>query len=262
MYFENFPRVLYDFPTKSEGVDGNKFIGVTDITRNVRFKTEFIKNISLYETYKMADGETIEHVSEKIYGTPEYHWILMLLNERFDYIEDFALSTKHFEKAMQRKYGNRVDDAKYFVNGDGTVVNAVANMTIENTSEEGSELLLLDDLIKVGCVIRRKTSIGYYAGRVEEIHPETKQLKVMFTSGNFRTGDPIEVYNYYDDADGNYVQQFLGSSRVVSVSVPAEYTMISNYEYEMAVNENKRVIKVVPPRYLAQLLNEFQALTS
>lgn len=262
MYFENFPRMLYDFPVKGSNNGSSKFIGVTDITRNIRFKTEFINNISLYETYKMADGETIENVSEKIYGTPEYHWILMLLNERYDYIEDFALSSKQFEKTIQRKYGDRIDDAKYFINSNGIVTNGVALITIKNTINSENGLLLLDDLIKVGCVIRRKTAIGYYAGRVEEINPVTKQLKVMFTTGNFKTGDPIEVYNYYDDADGNYVQKFLGSSTVLSVSIEPEYTMISNYEYEIVMNEDKRIIKVVPPKYLSQLLNEFEALLS
>lgn len=259
MYFENFPRFLYDFETKP---GHNHFIGVTDITRNIRFKTEFINSLSVYETYKMADGESIEHVSEKIYGTPEYHWILMLLNERYDYVEDFALSSQHFERAMQRKYGHRMDDAKYFVDKNGMVTNAIVDMTIENTEQDNTGLSLLNSLIKVGSVIRRKTSIGYYAGRVEEIDPDTKQLKVMFTTGDMKVGDPIEVIHYFDDEDGNYVERFLANSKVLSVSIPDKYNMITNYEYEYLQNENKRIIKIVPQRYLAQVLSEFEALVS
>ena len=259
MYFENFPTVLYDFPVKDSA---NKFIGVKDITRNLRFKAEFIESISVYETYQMQDGETIEMVSEKVYGTPDYHWVLMLLNQRYDHIEDFALSQRHFDKAMLRKYSSRINDARYFVDINGYITNGYASVVIENTNEEGSELMLLDDLIKVGSVIRRKTAIGYYAGRVESIDPETKALTVMMTTGDFKPGDPIEVYNYYDDADGNYVETFLGSSTVTSFIVAANYGLVTNYEYEMIKNEEKRTIKIVPERYLSQIISEFDALVS
>lgn len=247
MYFENFPRFLYDFRISD---DTDKLIAVTDITANVRFKAEFIKNISVYETYKMADGETIEMVSEKIYGTPDYHWVLMLLNERYDYVNDFALSSKNFDKFVKRKYGNRVDDTKHFIDENANVTNANGIITIQNSIEA----------LKVGSIVRRKTSIGDYTARVEQINSTSKQLTVMFTNGIIRTGDTISAYNYYTDQIGENQEQLLGSTKVLSVTVPSKYTMITNYEYEMALNESKRIIKIVPQAYMVQLLNEFESL--
>jgi hypothetical protein len=246
MYFENFPKFLYDFPVNP--LTG-KLIAVTDITQNVRFKAEFIKNISVYETIEMADGETIEMVSEKIYGSPDYHWILMLLNERYDHLNDFPLSSKSFDKFVKRKYGSRVDDAKHFIDENGHITNAPATITIQNSITD----------IKTGSILRRKTSIGNYTARVNEVDTSGKSLQVTLTNSLIRTGDTIEVYNY-SLIDGKNQEKKIGTAQVTSVVVPSKYTMVTNYEYEVMLNESKRTIKVVPQAYLAQILSEFEAL--
>ena len=63
MYFSNFPKIVYDFDLTS-GVD---YKVVTDITRNVRLRKQILENISLYDYYDIAEGETPEIISEKIY---------------------------------------------------------------------------------------------------------------------------------------------------------------------------------------------------
>ena len=89
MYFKDFPKFLYDFKygTTSE----TKTSVVRDITRNIRFRKEVLENYSLYDEYDIKDGETPEIIAEKIYGNPEYHWIIMLANQRYDYLNDFPM---------------------------------------------------------------------------------------------------------------------------------------------------------------------------
>ena len=85
MYFANFPKIVYDFDLSN----GTDYKVVTDITRNVRVRKQILENIALYDFYDIAEGETPEIVSEKIYGTPYYHWVIMLVNQRYDYVNDF-----------------------------------------------------------------------------------------------------------------------------------------------------------------------------
>lgn len=255
MYFEKFQRVYYDFPIAANDRQST-LINVTDITRNIRFKTDFVKNISLFETYKMRDNETIEVVSEKIYGTPDYHWVLMLLNERYDYIEDFVLDAQRFEKYMSRKYGNRQNDIKFFINSAGVITNAKTILVLDNTPIDDQTFIA--DVLRPGLIIRRKTSIGDYSARVESI--DDNGVHVMLLSGNIVTNDIVSIIEYVKDTDDVYKEQVLGSTRVISANLLPEYSVVSNYEYEYAKNEDKRMLKIIPPSYMAQIMTEFNEL--
>ena len=85
MYFKKFPQFLYDFNY------GNriKTSVVTDITRNIRLRRDILANVTLYDEVDIVDGETPEIIAEKYYGSPDYHWVVMLCNEKFDYRADF-----------------------------------------------------------------------------------------------------------------------------------------------------------------------------
>lgn len=105
MYFEKIQKVAYLLNPAAAQAESN-YVVLTDITKNVRFKTEIIDNIVIYDYYHIADGETLEQISEKLYGTPEYHWVLMLLNNRFDWRSDLPMSEPVFEEYLIDKYGS------------------------------------------------------------------------------------------------------------------------------------------------------------
>lgn len=101
MYFKDFPKFAYDFQINGK----TKVLLITDITRNVRFRKEVLSNIELYDEYDIQEGETPEIIAEKVYGNANYHWIIMLVNERFDYIADFPMSYPQLQSYVQDKYG-------------------------------------------------------------------------------------------------------------------------------------------------------------
>lgn len=120
MYFKNFPPIVVDF--SQYGLDKQQYL-VTDITTNIRFKQELLSNILFYEEYDIRDGQTPEIISELFYGNPEYHWIIMLVNERYDYINDFPLTQVALEDYISQKYTNQ-DDIHHYETVDGYVVNS------------------------------------------------------------------------------------------------------------------------------------------
>jgi hypothetical protein len=103
MYFDKFPQTLYNFNVKDGAPEEFKLI--LDITANIRFKQTILDAISVYEFYYLNEGETIENVSEKLYGDANYNWVLMLFNEKFDYIEDFPLAADQLEEFVTDTYG-------------------------------------------------------------------------------------------------------------------------------------------------------------
>lgn len=264
MYFDNFPKMLYDFDLSEDAqrfaVDGPKYQLVTDITRNIRFKKEFMDQIGFYEIYRLSDGEKLEHVSEKLYGSPQYHWLLMLLNQRYDYIEDYPVEGFKLDEIVKNKYNDRGDDAHHYVNEDGDTVNPVVILKLTDPSDPNNTSQTMFDLIKVGSVITRKTSIGTYVGRIESVNKATKEVHVYINNGQFKPDDPVQIYKYYDNAEGVFTEQLIGSPKVISVDLPIMYSIVTNYEYEYYINEKKRLIRVVPQQYIQQILNEYERI--
>lgn len=119
MYFKEFPTMLYRFDLGAEEVS----IPVLDITRNVRFRKEILANITIYDEYDILDNETPELIAEKIYGNSKYHWIIMLVNERYDYTNDFPLSSYDLEKYINDKYTNPYA-IHHYVSSDGYIVDS------------------------------------------------------------------------------------------------------------------------------------------
>lgn len=119
MYFQDFPKFLYEYDVNGS----NKTFLVTDITRNIRVRRDILANVTVYDEYDIIDGETPEIIAEKIYGDAQYHWVIMLANERFDYLEDFPLDQPRLDAYIQDKYGNDADGVHHYVDANGFVVN-------------------------------------------------------------------------------------------------------------------------------------------
>ena len=164
-YFKNFPSIYYNFTVKGE----DTFFILKDITVNFRVLKRALENVTIYDEYDVVDGETPEIVSQKIYGRSDYHWVIMLFNNRVDYLSEWVMTYDRLEQYCKDKYGE------------------------------------------------------------EEIYS----------------------IHHYEDAEGYTVDETYPSA-----------TPISNIDYEVLQNENKRRIKLISKRVLQQLIDEFTTLTT
>ena len=239
MYFANFPKIVYDFDTSN----GTDYKIVTDITQNIRVRKKILENITLYDYYDIAEGDTPEIISEKIYGTPYYHWVIMLVNQRYDYVNDFPLSQVELDNYLDQKYG----DKKYHVHDykvNGFVKEGVNTIVLKDSSLDGGGI----GEMAVGKVLASVQN-GYEA-RIDTILVESNNInvtiQVSMRTGKFAPGELVKVRD-----ENTYAE-------VVSCTIPAEYTTTSNYDYEFALNESKRRIKIVDPALVEQLVKEFK----
>lgn len=136
MYFEEFPNFLYDFEINGS----RKAILMTDITRNVRFRRDVLSNITIYDEYDIVNGETPEIIAEKFYGNSQYHWVVMLVNNRFDYTNDFPLDQPRLSAYIQDKYGELSDGIHHYVDANSNIVHQTAPgaVSISNRQYEDS----------------------------------------------------------------------------------------------------------------------------
>ena len=257
MYFEEFNKIPYDFPAKVDG--SNEFIFVKDITKNVRFRKEFLQSLLLYEDYQIKDGETPEIISEKLYGTPYYHWVLMLANSKFDYIQDFPLSVNKLDIMIESKYGDRKHDISYFTDTQRNRIQGNQFITMENVylEDEGQYLI---DKIHIGTVVKKQTQKGIYTGFVKALDIENLSLDVLLSTSGFKSSETVQLYNYVEDSEGNNVEEYLGQFLIQDVQYPLDVLSVTNYEYEVFENEKKRALKVIPKIYLDQIISDYSDL--
>lgn len=135
MYFEDFPKFLYDFEIKGE----RRSFVVTDITRNIRFRRDVLANVTVYDEYDVVDGETPEIIAEKIYGDAQLHWVVMLANERFDYRSDWVMDYPRLSAYIQDKYGNQADAIHHYEDAKGNIVHSTAPGAVSVSNRQYEE---------------------------------------------------------------------------------------------------------------------------
>jgi len=135
MYFDKFPTFLYPFK-----INGKKeYKLVKDVTQNVRVRKEILANVTLYDEYDIRDGETPEIIAEHIYGSAQYHWVVMLCNDKYNYVDDFPLPIPELEKHIANKYGSsHMYDTHHYVDAKGFIVDSSQGTSVSNYDYEFS----------------------------------------------------------------------------------------------------------------------------
>lgn len=84
------------------------------------------KGISYY-SYTIQDGERPDSVSTKFYNTPNFDWIILLVNNMYNIYEDWPKDTLTLEKYIIEKYGsisNASTTVKYYYDADGDIIDS------------------------------------------------------------------------------------------------------------------------------------------
>lgn len=178
-YFSSFPNLYYNFNIKGKP----RIIIVKDVALNVRFIQDVVNGIQFFNKYTIQDNESPEYIAEKFYQRADYHWILMLYNQKYDYLNDWPKSDAELEAYIKEKYGEGNENNQHIIYGNPHYVN-----------ESGDTFFKVD--------------------------PET----------------------------GNDI----------SDSVPFS-KKITNRDYELTMNENKRELKIIDSRLIPQIIEEFSA---
>ena len=104
--FRNYPIIEYDV---------NKFI--RDYWFRVIFYNKFVKNnIKNFFLYNLSHGDTPEDLSMEFYGTDEYWYMILLVNDIEDPFYEWALSDEecmnYAKKFIDRNYSTLIGDDK------------------------------------------------------------------------------------------------------------------------------------------------------
>ena len=231
MYFASIKSVAID-------VDGS---GNLDVLKNLTAKAKvsdaLIDNSAYYQTVSIVDGERPDLLSQRLYGTGIYHWTFLLLNPQKKNIwDDWPMSSSQLIDYCTNKY--------QYLAGD--------------TSDD------LNNKFLVGETVRGQVSGAL--GKVKEIHVNMGYVTIEKTSGTFTvTGETIfgldsqdsvacnfvksqayAPHHHIDDADGSWVTRRAAGT-----------TAYSYIDYESAVTEQNRDVKVIKPDNIRDIARKF-----
>lgn len=228
-YFQGFPTIQYQLGDETHTIE------VVDIFRTVRPIKKLKDDILLYNKYTIQDGERPDHLSQKLYGTPDYYWIFFMINENLTNSHtDWPLSRKEIEDFISIKYSGYV-----LTTNDDIATKFVKDEVIQGLASGATAKLISKDA---------NTNTLRIAD--EDGDFRSNEIIIGLTSGDTCTiTSQTEFYNatkYYVTGDGTVVD------KTATGASPVTY-----YEYEIEQNELKAEIKVVRPQFITRVSEEF-----
>jgi hypothetical protein len=99
-FFSKFNTVSYTFDKTTAG-----FSDAVNILNSARFIDLLPERSNkCYVDYLVKDGEKPEHISDRVYDRPDYHWIVLMSNEIYNPYFDWPLSTQELDSYIENKY--------------------------------------------------------------------------------------------------------------------------------------------------------------
>ena len=132
MFFSKFPYIVYD------SVGDGEFKIVTNLLRRVAIRSKVKANTLFFDTYDVKEGETPEMVAHKLYGDPELHWVVLLVNNVTERYHQWPKNTNQFLAYINDKYSD-VNATHHYeisqVSGDTTIK---IDIGTDNTGHSGA----------------------------------------------------------------------------------------------------------------------------
>lgn len=236
-YFKNFPIVYYT-------LDDRKTINlIQDILRRIKVDIAVIDNASLFDEYDIKEGETLEAVSDRFYKDPNMYWVIALCNDIFDPRFDSVLDYNAFEKYIRGKYPSNIYLTANVSNS--FIINEVITGSSSGaTAKVYSNVLLSSNLQYI------KLSGAFEAG--EEIIGYLSGTHANIVSSNPHVVDTRFNTHHYELSNSITVTQ-----TVYNASSDSGKKEVTNYDYEVTNQENKRRLRILKPEYAALIVTEF-----
>ena len=132
-YFSKFPKIAYDI----DGTNTQTRV-VVDIIHHAKFLDVVRSNAIIFYPYHIKEGETPEIIADKIYGSSQYNWVVLFVNDIFNLWTDWPLNYDQMEQYLIKRYGSvptaqTTLDHYQDING-----NFIDLTTYNNTFDQGS----------------------------------------------------------------------------------------------------------------------------
>lgn len=245
-FFDIFPKIQYD-------INRSQY-PIYETVTNVFFRLSVIKsvlnNTASYYVYDIEGNDTPEIVAEKMYGDSGAGWIIIYTNQIFDPQFDWVLSDDAFNKYIAAKYGS-VSSALTAPHHFEKVVERTVN-GVTSTFNFNIDYGQLTDFPPDVPYETYQSYLGAFTVDTSDFTVDSNIITADTTiyNSNFATPTQIQIKKSYNT--------YVIDDETVDV---VEYVrIITQYDYEAALNDSRRQIKVIKSQYYPLIMEEFRKM--
>jgi len=281
MYFDSIPNFLYpDFKV------AGKYKLSKNIFRKVRTRDSFNAIYASSTPYTIQDQETPDSIAYKEYGNSEWFWTILVLNNIVDTNSMWPLTSDEFDRFIDKKYGadqnkprhwetTEIRDSKNNVVIDAGIIVEMYQGFLQQLQTNYAPKIK-KEYIKYVSQYSAKGSTTITLGSVEnlmvgDILDIQSSTKITQINGNTITIDKPTEYELFPEYTikflryENWTRKYIYNiektngvitSRVERVATADTLVKVTYRDYEYALNELKREIKLPRSNYLSLMEKE------
>lgn len=234
-YFREVSDLLYQSqqPNRNSSFD---YVRVKNLFRRAKIRDDFFKNVTAFTKYKIIGEERPEQVSEKIYGSPSFDWIVLISNNIINVRTEWPLSDYEFQRFLYRKYTE-------------AELSAVHHYETVTVTDKRGKLI-----VPGGLIVDANFSTKYFDGSIT-IPGTPTSGSFTFDSNQIRFDSNLIRFN--STSSGTSIPGSQGTMVTVN-----PVRGVTNYEYEVTMNDRKRNIFILKPRYLQSAIDDMREIMS
>lgn len=228
-YFRNFSDFLYQSPLSSR-TSSYDSIRAKNLFRRAKIRDDIFQAAVAFDKYKIIGEERPDQVANKIYGSSQYDWVVLISNNIINLREEWPLSDSEFNNYIATKY-TAAELGQVHHYETTAVFDARGKM-----------------IIPAGKIVDGNFSVTYFDYDV----PDQEIIGVPYTFDSNTTRFDSTLVRF------DMSQQVLQKQGKAFTVNPVK--SVSVYEYEIKKNEDKRIIYILKPRFLQTIIDDMEEI--
>lgn len=107
-YFNELPNIEYVNRFKNSGSNDETTIA-KNLFKRPKIREDLASVITAFDYYTIIDGERVDQIAERVYGSADYDWVILIANNIIDYHNEWPLSSADLNKYLNDKYPTDAD---------------------------------------------------------------------------------------------------------------------------------------------------------
>tara|TARA_A100001035_G_scaffold210614_1_gene170480 strand:+ start:681 stop:1391 length:711 start_codon:yes stop_codon:yes gene_type:complete len=232
-YFRELPDILYQSNLLHK-TSSQEYIRIKNIFRRVKIQDWIQDNVAFFNKYTIRDGERPDTMAERLYGSSDRDWIVILTAGITNIRNDWPLSNYDLYRYVEAKYGTELNDIHHYE-------------TIEVRDNVGRLILPAGQRVDQNFTIKtpyNASANNYYIG----VRPQTDNIDYKSVNSDISPVTGVSNYEYETKLNESkrrievmkpsYLQQFLNDMRVL-MSYEESSQTVNN---KLLTTENTRLI--------------------
>lgn len=112
-YFRELPDLEYLSPL-SDRTSASQYINVKNIFKRAKVRDTIQKSLNVFNRYRIVDGERPDQIAEKLYGSADLDWIVLISAGIRNLRDEWPLSSYDIYEYATKIYGEYVNDIHHY----------------------------------------------------------------------------------------------------------------------------------------------------